>query len=296
MDTRNAPDWNDLRPFLALARAGSLAGAARAMGTRHSTVSRRIDMLEQALGMRLVHRTAAGAVLTEAGARLVPLAQAAERAVEAFVAAAAGVPRVWRLALPTGIAPLVAADLAALQARRPELAVEVLSSSRPADLAAGEADLAVRMRPVEDGDLVVRRVGEAGWSLYASTGYLAAHPVAGGDLSGHSLIGFHADLAGSPADRWLAEHGAGGRVVLRLGQMADLVATAREGIGVALLPCVLADAAEGLERLVPQVLLSQPVLLVCRRDVADDPQARVVIRCLVAALGRARAALSGVRG
>jgi molybdate transport repressor ModE-like protein len=296
MDPRSSTDWNDLRPFLALARAGSLAGAARLLGTRHSTIGRGIDRLEQALGTRLVHRTAGGAVLTEAGERLMPLALAAERALERFLAAAAAVPRVWRLALPTGIAPLVAADLAALQSRRPELAIEVLSSSRSTDLGAGEADIAVRMHQPEEKDLVVRRVGTAGWSLYASPDYLLAHPVKGTELAGHALIGFHADLAGSPADRWLVEHGREGRVVLRLGQMADLLDTAQEGIGVALLPCLLGDAAKRLVRLAPQVLLGQPVLLVSCRDVADDPQARVVIRCVAGALGRARGALSGEPG
>ncbi len=295
MSVRATPDWNDLRPFLALARAGSLAGAARALGTRHSTVSRRIDALEQALGTRLVQRTPAGAALTEAGQRLVPLAQTAERAIAEFAAAASGAARIWRLSLPTGLAALVGPDLAALRARKPDLAVELHSSSKAADLAGGEADIALRLRPVEAGALMVRKVGEAGWSLYASPAYLAAHPFQG-VLAGHSLIGFHADLAQTPADRWLTEHGAEGRVVLRLAQMTDLVATAREGVGIGLLPCILAGPAGGLVRLLPEVLVRQPALLVFRRDVADDPRARDLIRCLVASLRRAGAALAGEGG
>jgi molybdate transport repressor ModE-like protein len=292
MPMRAAPDWNDLRPFLALARTGSLAGAARALGTRHSTVSRRIDALEQALGTRLVRRTPSGAALTEAGARLVPLAQTAERALEEFTAAAKGAPRVWRLSLPTGLAPLVGPDLAALRARWPDLAVDLHSSSQSADIAGGAADIALRIRAVEEAALVVRKVGEAGWSLYASPDYLSAHPFAAG-LAGHSLIGFHADLSETPADRWLEEHGSEGRVVLRLAQMTDLVATAHAGVGIALLPCVLSDRTEGLVRLTPEVLVRQPVSLVFRRDVADDPRGRALIRCIAAAIRRAGPALTG---
>jgi DNA-binding transcriptional LysR family regulator len=289
---RVAPDWNDLRPFLALVRAGSLAGAARALGTRHSTISRRIDALERALGARLVQRTPTGAVLTEAGLKLVPLAQTAERAMDAFAAAAQGVAKVWRLSLPTGLAPLVGPDLAALRAQRPDLAVDLHSSSEPVDLVGGGGDIALRIGPVDTAALVMRKVGEAGWSLYASPGYLAAHPFDGG-LAGHDLVGLHADLAGTPADLWLAAHGAEGRVVLRLAQMTDLVATVHTGLGLGLLPCILADAAEGLVRLTPAVLVRQPVLLVFRRDVADDPRGREVIRCLTAALRRAATALRG---
>jgi DNA-binding transcriptional LysR family regulator len=292
MSSRATPDWNDLRPFLALARAGSLAGAARSLGTRHSTISRRIDALEQALGARLVQRGPKGAALTETGRRLVPLAEEAARAMAAFEAAASAAPRVWRVSLPTGIAPLVGPEIAALRARWPDLAVEVQSSSQSADISGGAADIAVRMRAVDEPDLMVRKLGEAGWSLYASPGYLAETPFAG-DLAGHSLIGFHADLAESPADLWLSAHGKAGHVVLRLGQMAELVATTCSGIGVALLPCLLANAAEGLVRLTPEVLVRQPVFLVCRRDVAGDPGARPVIRCLAAAIERARPVLEG---
>lgn len=292
MIAHHDPDWNDLRPFLALARAGSLAAAARALGTRHSTVSRRIDALEQALGTTLVRRTAAGALLTEAGQRLLPMAEAAERAMAEFTSTARGVARVWRLTLPTGIAPLIAGDLAALQARWPDLAVEVRSSSQPADIAGGEADIALRVGPVDRADLMVRKVGEAGWSLYASPGYLAEHSFEGG-LSGHQIIGFHADLAGSPPDRWLTEHAQGARLTLRLAPMADLVVTVRQGLGIGLLPCLLGDAAAGLTRLSPEVLVRQPVLLVCRRDVADDPRGRLLNRCVAQAVRRAGAALLG---
>src|SRR5262245_49873838 len=77
-------DWNDVRYFLAVARAGSLAGAARALKVEHSTVGRRLSALEEALGTRLFLRGSTGFSLTPAGAEMLPLAEEVERAVEAL--------------------------------------------------------------------------------------------------------------------------------------------------------------------------------------------------------------------
>ena len=83
-------DWNDLRYFLAVSRAGSLAGAARNLGVRHTTVGRRIEALEAALSASLFTRTPEGFALTEAGSAITPLAEEAERAADAVERRVAG--------------------------------------------------------------------------------------------------------------------------------------------------------------------------------------------------------------
>src|ERR1700692_321310 len=83
-------DWNDLRYFLAVCRAGSLVGAGRSLHVRHSTVGRRVEALEAALGVSLFMRAPDGLVLTEAGREIVPLAEEAERAVTAVERRVAG--------------------------------------------------------------------------------------------------------------------------------------------------------------------------------------------------------------
>ena len=77
---RTALDWGDVRVFVALARHGSLAAASRVLGINHSTVSRRIQPLEEAMGQKLVERRRDGYVLTPAGTRAVALANEIERA------------------------------------------------------------------------------------------------------------------------------------------------------------------------------------------------------------------------
>jgi DNA-binding transcriptional LysR family regulator len=288
-------DWNDVRPFLALARGGSLSAAARAMGVRHSTISRRMDALEAALGTRLVHRDPSGSRLTDIGQELLPLAVAAEGALHGFASAARQANRPLRLALPTGFARFLMNGLSELYRQNPGILVEVISSNRPANLVTGDADIAVRTAPLRDPDLLVRTAGQIGWSLYAGKGYHARFPVKTDpvDLSGHAILGFHADMAGSEPDRWLAAHSTPGQAVLRLAQMTDLLAAAERDAGVALLPCLLGDASVQVIRLTPQVLVRQPVSLVYRRDIGADPRSSKVIAALIDILKRAAPALIG---
>ncbi len=265
------------------------------MGVRHSTVRRRIDALEHAVGLRLVHRRAQGVVLTDATAKLVPLAVRAERAVAAFATAAQAHGGDLRLAVPSGFAAILAPFLVDLGVRYPDLAITLVVGNNPADLRAGEADIALRMVAVRDPDLLVRRVGAAGWSLYASPASCADHPANRDpvDLTGHRVIGLHGVLDGPVAARWLDAHSRQSDVVMCAASMADLAETAAQGLGVALLPCMLGDAAKQLERLTPLVLARPPAFLACRRDLVAHAQGRRVVHALVAAMRSAGPALRG---
>jgi DNA-binding transcriptional LysR family regulator len=288
------PDWNDLRPFLAVADTGSLTAAARKLDLQHSTISRRIAALEHALGTRLFHRTPGGTSLTETGQRLLPLARKADAALAALALAARGAVPPLRLSLPTGLAPLLAPALASIAAKHPSLSIELLATSQSTDLSAGTADIALRLAPTTDPTLVIRTIGTVGLSLYASPAYLAAHPLPDPTrLHGHHLIGLHPDLAASPAAQWIDRHAADANIVLRLTQMAEVRATAASGVGLALLPCILADAAPDLLRVDPRVLVRLPLTMVCRRDVADDPTGRRILTLIAAAIAAQKAALGG---
>jgi DNA-binding transcriptional LysR family regulator len=294
MATNSHPDWNDLTPVLALARHGSLAAAARALGLQHSSVSRRIAAFEYQLGTRLFHRSPTGTTLTDDGARLLPLAIKAEVALMALLQAARDQPRVLRLSLPTGLAPLIAPAIVALQRAQAPIAIHVQASSHPADIAAGDADIALRLAPIKDPSLVMRKVAQVGLALYASPAYLKAHPLRQPpDFAGHQLIGLHPNLATTPAARWLEDNAKDATTVMQLAQMAEVRATAASGIGLALLPCFLGDATAELVRARADVLVYQTLMLACRRDVAIDPAARKVIGALVRAIKAQSAALAG---
>lgn len=276
-------DWNDLRTFLAAARAGTLAGAARAVGVEHSTIGRRLSALEEALGVALITRAPAGIELTAAGAALVPLVEAMERtAGEIREAIAARVHRV-RLATPSGFSRHLAPHLPAFQAAHPDVTIELLGGSRTVDLRRGEADLALRTVLTEDEDLIARKLTDMAWSMYAAEGYLARHgaPADPRQLAGHQVLGFESRLAEVPGARWLAEHGAGASVVMRCREMTDLTAACVAGLGIAVMPCAVADLEPALCRLTPEVLGSRPLYLVYRKEVRVSAPIAAVIDFLV---------------
>lgn len=293
----NADDlnWDDLRFFLRAAEAMTLAGAARAMGVDHSTIGRRLSSLERRLGAPLVIRAPDGLKLTPVGEKLLPLVQQVGRSVQAVSDQARQQKTRVRVAMPTGFTKLFTAGLARLRAELPEVSLEMLSETRLVNLGQGEADLAIRVGPVQDEDLVARRLCDAGWSLYASPAYLERHPepMDLDHLDGHELIGFDPAMAGSPGSNWIEERARHAGIALRIRGMVDMQDAALSGAGLALLPCVLGDDEPGLRRVSPLVLVTSEVSLVYRREVRLVEPIRSVIRFVADVLRDNEARLLG---
>jgi DNA-binding transcriptional LysR family regulator len=289
-------DWDDLRYFLRAAQAGTLAGAARAMGVDHSTIGRRLRALEQSLGAPLVIRAPDGLHLTPLGESLLPLVEAVDRAVLAVHGRASQRAARVRLAMPTGFTALFSAELPRLRAAHPQLTLELLTGSRPVDLERGEADLAIRSGPIGEA-LIARRLVDSGFSLYAAPSYLARHAPPGDldDLSGHDVIGFDPALADVPPARWLATRAQQATIVLRGRELADMQTAALAGAGLAVLPCLSADAEPGLVRLTPQVLARRTLWLVYPRESRLSPPAQAVIHFVLDVSREHAPRIEGVR-
>jgi DNA-binding transcriptional LysR family regulator len=275
-------NWDGLRYFLRAVEAGTLAGAARTLGTEHTTIGRRITALERSLGVVLVRRGPEGLQLTEVGERVVPLVEQMDRAVAAIRDVAAGKMVRVRLAVPSGFTAFFAPALAGLRRDHPELTLEIVSGARPVDLKKGEADLALRIGPVTDPELIARKIGESGWALFAAEAYLAHHPAPTDldDLHGHEVIGYDPSFAALAPARWLEERIAGATVVLRSREMTDMVAATVSGLGLAVVPCSLADGHPALRRLSP-VLGTHILSIVYRREGRLSAELRVVAQFVV---------------
>jgi DNA-binding transcriptional LysR family regulator len=291
-------NWDDLRFFLRAMEAKTLAGAARRMRVQHTTIGRRISALERAIGAPLVYRSPEGLRPTPLGEQVAPLVQEVARAVDAVRELVASRKSRVRLAGPSGFTRLfTAARLAELRKEHPNLSLELLSGSRPVDLGKGEADLALRSGPVKDDELVARKVAESGWSLYAAPSYLTRKPRPANlnDLSGHDLIGYDTSLAAVPAARWIEERAAKATIVLRSREMTEMLAATLSGVGIAALPCVLADEEPGLVRLTDEVIGTRSVSLVYRREARLSAEIRAVIRFVVNVMHDNAARMSGKR-
>jgi DNA-binding transcriptional LysR family regulator len=150
--------WDDVHMFLTLAETRSMSRAAAALKVQQPTISRRLAALEEALGYPLFLRSASGVSLTAAGERLLaPARKMAEWAGEISRVASQGEGRasgLVRIAAPPGVAFDFLTPFAAwLRAREPQITLQLLSDVRYVDLARGEADLALRMRPANQSDL-----------------------------------------------------------------------------------------------------------------------------------------------
>jgi len=296
MATADELDWDDLRYFLSAARKKTLAGAARSLGVEHTTIGRRLSALERRLGAVLFHRGPEGLTLTELGQQIAPLVEDVERTVvrvrELVATRAARV----RLAVPSGFTPLFASRLAELAREHPGLSLEIVSGSALVDLGRQQADLAIRSGAITDHALVVRKLCESGFSLYASPAYLARHPgrFDPEDLTGHELIGYDPSLAALPAATWLEQRAASATVVLRSREMTDMLAAASSGAGLAVLPCMLADPDPTLCRLTPGIVASRTLSLVYRREERLSEHVRAVARFVVSVVAAHAERIRGV--
>jgi DNA-binding transcriptional LysR family regulator len=132
----------------------------------------------------------------------------------------------------------------------------------------GDADLAIRSGPILDQELIVRPLGESGWSLYAAPAYLpGSEPSRRSERPRSDRL--RSSLSQAPAAQWVEQRvgaASGATVVLRSRKVADMQAAALSGAGLAMLPCLSADDEPGLVRLTPRVLATRQLSLVYPRD------------------------------
>jgi DNA-binding transcriptional LysR family regulator len=293
-------DWNDLKYLRALKHAGTVAAAARELAVDHSTVSRRLAALEEAIGSQLLRRTPEGLCFTEAGNAALATAEAMFASASDLLAKLAGGDDrdagIVRLTCAEAFIPHLVAESEQLRNAHPGLRVELLPSTAALDLLRREADVALRMFRPTQPTLVARLLGKLGWSLYASEAYLARKgPLQSpGDLSFHDLIAYDGDLKTSFGPRWLEEHVGSGTVVMRCDTVRGVVLAISQGVGIGTIPCYLAAGESTLRRLTPEVTANAEMFLVVAPDMQDLKRVRLVLEMVEAMFVRHRALFAGM--
>jgi DNA-binding transcriptional LysR family regulator len=275
--------WDDVRFFLAVARAGSLSGAARSLGVGHVTVGRRITLLEKRLGVTLLNRTPDGFATTSAGQAILRECAAMESAamdLERIVAGRdsliAGSVRVTTTEVLA--CQVVAPAIATLRQAHPGLQVDLIVGVRSLDIARRDADVAVRLARPSAPDLICRKLGEMGFTLYASRRYLtrAGIPKHGQGLAGHDLITF----TGAPAaisPFFLGESLDGARIALRCDNPLIQRNAAANDVGIAELACCLGDGFPDVIRVWPhEAPARRTVWLILHEDMRRSARVRAV--------------------
>ncbi len=244
-------DWSDLRIFLAIAREGTLGAAARKLAQTQPTMGRRLRVLEDALGHKLFQRTKDGFVLTDEGSTLLGHAErmeeealAIERRLTGQAQQLEGLLRItssdW---FGTHILTPVLAEFSILH---PQVKIELLTDARFLSLSRREADVAFRIRPFDEPDVVSRKLLHMRYGAYLRRGI--AHPIAG-DGTGSALLALDAAFAGTPDDSWLQMMLPKARTVFRSNSRDVQARMCAQGVGIAVLPIPLADATAGIEQI-----------------------------------------------
>jgi DNA-binding transcriptional LysR family regulator len=282
-------DWDDVRIFLAVARAGSLRAAARDIALSQPTLGRRLARLEATLGgPPLFDRLPDGLRLTASGADLLPLAERVEATALTLQRrqAAAEAHGPVRISCGEWAGGFLATHLTAGLAER-GLAAELVQSDQTANLARRAADLAVRHgRPVT-GDLAVARIGTIACAIYQ-----AADPAP----PPGAWVTYTDDQSHYAAARWTAAEQArqGGHIAFRASTLALQLAAIRRGAGMGVVPCYLGEADPSLRRMGGRIAaLDAPHWLIVHRDLRRLPAIRAMMQVITASFATHRALLEG---
>jgi DNA-binding transcriptional LysR family regulator len=257
-------DWDKLRVFHAVAEAGSFTHAGETLNLSQSAVSRQISALEEALQVPLFHRHARGLILTEQGEQLnrtVREVFAKLAITEALLTESKEKPA-GRLKVTTTVgfgASWLAPRLQGFFEMYPDVSVSLLLDDLDLDLAMREADVAIRMHPPKQPDLVQRHLMTIDWLIVASPEYLKKHgvPQRAEDLDAHRLVLFgeyHPPVADI---NWLAEAGRRPgnprRAALEVNSTQAVLLAIRSGLGIGILPDFMAAEVADLVRVLPEL-------------------------------------------
>lgn len=288
-------DWDDYRIFLAVARGNSVRKAAGELGVSHSTVLRRVTAFEEALGVRLFERLPTGYFTTEAGDELYHSARRIEEETTAANRRIAGrdtqLNGTISVTMPGVFAThLLMPDLAAFRQAHPGIELEVIPTYSLADLARREADVAIRVSNDPPEDLFGRRILQIAKAVYVCADHLPD--------SEHGAV--------SPSLRWIGRTGTPS--LLQWMQVSDFpdipigpvisdphaaLEAVKAGMGMAMLPCFMADADPDLYRMPPGTLVRRDLWVLTHEDMRNTARIRKFITFMAEALLKHRDLLEG---
>jgi DNA-binding transcriptional LysR family regulator len=261
----HAVDWDLYRFFVAVAEAGSLSAAAERLRVSEPTVGRKITELEAMLGCALFLRSTRGLVLTQAGHHVSDRVSAIGSSIAELHRPAAGAlgsgTRVVRLTASEGIGlHWVSGLLPGFLAVNPNARVEIIISNQSVDLNNSEADVALRLGSPGPDLLCATRVANVGFGLYASHDYIRCNgmPKSAADLLKHRFIGASGKLARFEPSIWFNRIMPGDCVAISSDSLVFNFLAAENGLGVAMLACIVASKSGRLVRM--PIPIEPPVL------------------------------------
>lgn len=278
-------NWDDLRILDALARAGSLSAAARALKLSQPQLSRRLRGLEETMGTRLFDRLPHGLVPTETGARLIPLAAEMGQVAEAVDRARSGLGKGLhgnvRISADEVMARFLTDHLASLRTAAPDIVFEIAAGHAFANLSRREADLLIRRcLPTKGSDLIAKRLGTMNFAVYGSKRYLRRNPTAFGEdrYTDCDWIGLAESGLWFEAEKVWLDRRFKRPPCFRTNQMTVARDAALADQGLVLLPCFLGQAETQLLPVTPPLAdVTVSLHLLIHRDILREPAMRIAV-------------------
>jgi len=288
-------DWEQVRIFLEVARAGQILKASRNLKLNHATVARQVTALEKSLRTKLLERHTSGCTLTAAGQTLLA---AAERTEGEFLRAAAhiggaeeAITGAVRVGAPDGFGHYFLADrLGALATRHNGLTIQLVPLPRAFSLSRREADIAISLDRPKHGRLILSKLTNYTLSIYAAESYLAREGqiATQSDLAGRLFVTHVEELAYSRA---LDYASVLGRLMSRRYECGSVVAqmeAVRSGHGIGILHDYAARRFPELKRLLPDVRVTRSYWLTSHPDTHETLRVREVHRFISASVKAAK--------
>jgi DNA-binding transcriptional LysR family regulator len=281
-------DWDHLRSFLAVARGGTFTAAAKALGVKHSTISRHMLELEESIKSKVLTRGSGGLRMTSAGERLLAAAEAMEHqfrlAREDITGRDLLISGTVRIGAPDGFGSLfLAPRLVTLMMDHPALAIQLMAMPRIFNLTKREADIAISLAIPKQGRLITKKLCQYGLSLYASVEYLAAnHAIKGlSDLKEHRFINYIDDLIFTSELDYIDEVVPGAQSNF---QSSNIIAQAHAtscGYGLCILPYFIAKQYPNLRQVLPaETSMNRTWFMLINEDQKDLSRIRTVSKFL----------------
>ena len=238
-------NWNDLKYFLALAREGTISAAGRLLNVKHTTVARRIEALETSLGTRLFDKSRSGYAMTQAAEDLYQQVASMEEKVRTIDRQSANQDSALAGPLKLTIAfelanRLIIPKMEDFCQRFPDIDMQLLMTKSLVDLAAMEADLAIRMTPNPPDYLVGREIMKLHHGIYASQEYLQQRS------RKTRVVLFESE---NKRPDWVKKHVSDPEISLRVDDVGSMAVAVANGFGLAKLPCFIGDTQPELVRL-----------------------------------------------
>lgn len=281
-------NWDDLRYALAVSELGSLSAAAESLGVNASTVLRRIAALEKSLGIRLFERDRSGYRLTQEGQALIfslgPVQERIAAISKSYSPSEEGAELVLSMSAPAALgSALIAPRIAQFRADNPALSLNLQATDGAVPVKLGMLDLALCYGCPASGDMVVRKLADIGYGLYATPELLSRHKATTRNiLSGLPMIGMGASNISLAPFEWALNAGKECHIVMRTDDANIRFVSVMSNVGIAVLPNFLADNVAGITRIYgPETVGRTELWLATHREARHVARMRVLVDFLV---------------